>query len=94
MTHDAINLVNVWLAIVGIALSGAIMAILLLGLRSFGAYTEHIKDAHARTRQSNEAVRQEIARWTEHNAETVAQNEAILKALHRMREDLINQRSA
>ena len=94
MTLDTINLMNVWLAIVGIALSGAIMAILLLGLRSFGAYTEQIKDAHARTRQSNESLRQEIARWTEHNKETVAQNEAMLKALHRMKQDLINQRSA
>lgn len=88
-TANALNVLNIWLAVAGILLSGGILAILLLGLRSFGQYTERIERSNTATRQSNELVRQEIGRWNDRNNETVTQNDEMLRALDQMRKDLI-----
>jgi hypothetical protein len=84
MTMQAIDL---WLSVIGILLSGIAVAVLLRLLKSLGAYTQRIECSNTVTRQSNETVRQEILRWRE-------SNDLTLKALHKVRQDLINQRSA
>ena len=79
--------VDVTLSIIGVLLSGAAVAVLLAFWKSLGAYTERIERSNTVTRQSNETVRQEVLRWRE-------SNEATLKALHKMRQDNIDKRSA
>ena len=88
-TANEVNVVNLWLAVAGILLSGGILAILLAGLRSFGQYTERIERSNTAARQSNEIVRQEIQRWTQWNDDAATQNATMLQALDQMRTDLL-----
>lgn len=88
-TANAVNVLNLWLAVFGIFLSGGILAILLLGLRSFGQYTDRIERSNTATRQSNELIRQEIQRWKQWNDDAATQNATMLQALDQMRTDLL-----
>jgi len=77
-----------------VLLSGSAVAVLMALRKSLGEYsessrqyTERIERSNTVTRQSNETVRQEIDRWRESNTST-------LNALHKMRQQSIDQRSA
>ena len=54
--------VDLWVAVLGILLSGLTMAIVLAARRSFGSLTERIERAADGVRQSNELTRQSNAR--------------------------------
>ena len=51
-----------WLTIGAVLASGAVLVVLLVRWRSFGAYTERIERSNTLTRQSNELTRQRAER--------------------------------
>lgn len=79
--------VDVGLGIILILLSGIAIAVLFALRNSLGVYAERLERSNTVTRQSNETLRQEIDRWRQ-------SNETTLNALHKMRQSLIDQRSA
>lgn len=85
----SILVLDIWLAIAGIVLSGLTMGVLLIAKRSFGAYTERIERSNVQARQAIEKDRQERDRAREHNI-------AILRELMKIKADLDSntQRSA
>ena len=92
------------MAVLCLLVCGATLVVLLLAVRSFGAYTERLERANTLTRQSNELTRQsnervrsEIGANGEENSIVHEKTLAVFAEVARLRrelQDTLNERSA
>jgi uncharacterized membrane protein (DUF106 family) len=93
-----IQLVDMWLAVVGILLTGVTMGILIVGARrlriSFGTYTERIERSGLLVRQSEELTRQSNERTMREIGHARKETVTLMNQLRKVQDDLTTERSA